>query len=103
MYETLKLAIETPSFLQSGRVLGFWLQNSYTHTIPQKNNLPASLKGVDMAVFEMVRILGLQCCVKPVVTLDPYRVDADWPEVDDNGEVHLLRDFSAFEDISSFR
>lgn len=50
----------------SGRVLGIYLAHRYPHTNPKISFLPRSLKGVDMALYESVRALGLKCLVAPV-------------------------------------
>lgn len=70
IYETLKAALETPGFLQGGRVLGIWLAHGYAHTNMQSNFLPSSLKGADMVLFEAARALNLHCYVRPIVPFE---------------------------------
>ncbi|KAK3656072.1 hypothetical protein LTR56_003204 [Elasticomyces elasticus] len=71
LYGLLKSALETPSFFsngfthpQSGRVLAMPTTHTYAHTSTDKELLRSSLKGADMAVYEVVSALGLECKLK---------------------------------------
>ncbi|KAK5724812.1 hypothetical protein LTR15_004861 [Elasticomyces elasticus] len=71
LYGLLKTALETPSFFsngftraQFGRVLAMPTTHAYAHTSTDKELLRSSLKGADMAVYEVVSALGLECKLK---------------------------------------
>ena len=102
LHENLKLALETPGFLLrgkscryeasiylplievSGRVLAIWLTHSYAHTNKQTNFLPSSLKGADMALYEVAQALQLKCLLVPIITLE-------YGGYYDEGPRHLLQ------------
>ena len=57
-----------PCWQTLGGLLGIWCSHAYAHSHSQSiHNLPSSLKGVDMAMYEIFRALGLQVTVRPIL------------------------------------
>ncbi|KAK3638654.1 hypothetical protein LTR56_012960 [Elasticomyces elasticus] len=64
LHALLEGALQCPSFFSKGRVLAFPTTHNYAHTSPSPDISPASLKGADKALYEIVRNLGLVCHIK---------------------------------------
>lgn len=89
LYDTIKSMLQVPSFMTKGGLLGIWCSHAYAHShSPSFHNLPSSLKGVDMAMYEIFRALGLQVTIRPILdecTRD-YFEDSD----DDGMPVNII-------------
>ncbi|KAK5681696.1 hypothetical protein LTS10_006229 [Elasticomyces elasticus] len=96
LYGLLKTALETPSFFSNGftrpqsgtswkiadsrlgRVLAMPTTHTYAHTSTGKELLRSSLKGADMAVYEVVSALGLKCKLKILFDIEHEDDDGKW-------------------------
>lgn len=86
----LKAALSEPRFMYQGGKIGIYLVHRYPHTHKTLSKfLPRCLKGVDMAVFEAARALGLQrslICTTKESTSGYYCADMGYE--DEYGEAH---------------
>ena len=67
-----------------GGYLGIPCTHAYPHTIEESiPSLPAALKGVDMAVYETFRAIGLEISMRPILDvshtiMEDMRQQAEW-------------------------
>ncbi|OCL13928.1 hypothetical protein AOQ84DRAFT_429161 [Glonium stellatum] len=90
LYDTIQRMLQVPGFMMKGGTLGIWCSHAYAHSSePSVHNLPSSLKGVDMAMYEIFRALGLQVAVRPI--LDTLPDDDYSAEEDEEDDANSLR------------
>lgn len=83
LYDTIKSMLQVPSFMMKGGLLGIWCSHAYAHSHSSSiHNLPGSLKGVDMAMYEIFRALGLQVTIRPILDgcTEDYSGDSDYSD-----------------------
>lgn len=51
-------------------MLGFWCSHAYPYNNNEESPLPATLKGVDAAVWECFKALGVDVYIAPLVKMD---------------------------------
>ncbi|PGH00568.1 hypothetical protein AJ79_08171 [Helicocarpus griseus UAMH5409] len=68
LYDQLKALLELPGFFSDGGVLGFFCSHSYAHTTESSaRSMTRLLKGSDMAIFAVLKALGIDAKVRPVL------------------------------------
>ncbi|KAF2418794.1 hypothetical protein EJ08DRAFT_599213 [Tothia fuscella] len=92
LYTALKQLVELPGYMENGRQLGIGCEHFYAHAQgPMVHQLPESLKGSDMAVYEIFRALGLATVVRPILDM----------QIDDDDEYYQRDDYSDNKDDDS--
>lgn len=80
LYKMLSKALESPSFLEGGRLLGYYLKHEYQHNgVPRTPFLPEILKGIDMILYEVASALKLKSYLRPLHEFDPSLDGLDYP------------------------
>jgi hypothetical protein len=83
LYHDLQAALQTPAFIESGGILGFYCNHAYPHANEELGlELPMALKGVDLLVYAICRSLGLETKVRPILRPDGESCYDDWSDVD---------------------
>ena len=99
LYKYIQDALLDAHFMPDGGTMGIGLGHAYAHTVGKHiHNLPAALKGVDMAIYEVIKALKLEVRIRPIlpggtehVLGNDYWKDEDEPESDLVGtQLHKL-------------
>ena len=95
IYYDLQAALQTPGFMKSGGILGFYCNHAYPHShVTLRRELPMALKGVDLLVYAVCRSLGLKTKARPI--LEPEEDDDD-DDYDESQEEYVHRVNDAFD------
>ncbi|KAF2804168.1 uncharacterized protein BDZ99DRAFT_452136 [Mytilinidion resinicola] len=74
LYDAILSMLELPAFMKEGGLVGVYCSHAYAHTHEEGiKHLPGSLKGSDMALYEIFKALNLEVNLKPI--LDPEYLD----------------------------
>ncbi|ATY59385.1 2OG-Fe(II) oxygenase family [Cordyceps militaris] len=95
LYRAIEKVISNDPFYGKGGTLGFWCSHAYAYNNQQENPLPETLKGVDAAVWESLKALGISVETAPIVEMDgearesycDYYEESDQDEGSDYHEV----------------
>ncbi|KAH6665443.1 hypothetical protein B0J14DRAFT_569047 [Halenospora varia] len=61
LYKVAKTILTGPEFFEEGGHFGFWCSHPYAHASENSKGLmPYALKGIDVTVFSVVKLLGLE-------------------------------------------
>ncbi|KAG6997703.1 hypothetical protein G7Y79_00038g074620 [Physcia stellaris] len=72
LYQIMRDFVLAPSIMPRGGTIGFFCTHPYAHNNKDSSDwLPASMKGTDMAIYQVLSALGLQPIVRPIC-------DAEW-------------------------
>ncbi|KAF2499038.1 hypothetical protein BU16DRAFT_503041 [Lophium mytilinum] len=82
LYEAILSMLELPAFMTKGGFLGIYCSHAYAHTHEESiKHLPGSLKGSDMALYEIFKALNLEVDLKPILNDGAlYDSDEDLPD-----------------------
>ncbi|KAJ5114130.1 hypothetical protein N7456_002664 [Penicillium angulare] len=73
LYGFLQDLLSKETFMAEGGTLGIWCSHSYPHTIERVNELlPRGLKGSDLALYAVLKALGIDTKILPAVLLEKY-------------------------------
>lgn len=66
--QSLRVALQTPGFLEDGGSLAFGCQHAYAHnsSLARKQPIETQLKGADACLHAVATELGLRVAVEPV-------------------------------------
>ncbi|KAF9872478.1 oxidoreductase [Colletotrichum karsti] len=84
LYNQIKALVTSDKFQNKQRLLGFYSAHAYPHT-DKEHGLPFCLKGVDMALYEIFKSMGLKIHLCAIVE-KPCRYDYGRPAPLDNGQ-----------------
>ncbi|KAF2825289.1 hypothetical protein CC86DRAFT_41658 [Ophiobolus disseminans] len=91
LFQYGKDALKTPGFMPQGGNLGIYCQHAYAHAdYEAAKELPGTLKGSDMAVYDVFRALGLRVKVYAILAgdnNDGYEDYEDEDEDEDEGDL----------------
>ncbi|KAM3551049.1 hypothetical protein MY1884_002113 [Beauveria asiatica] len=70
LYRAVKKMISLEPLSGKGGMLGFWCSHAYAYNNAAEVPLPETLKGVDAALWETFKALGIDVKIAPVVQID---------------------------------
>ncbi|OAR00047.1 hypothetical protein LLEC1_05211 [Akanthomyces lecanii] len=70
LYHAIEKMISHDPFSGQGGTLDFWCSHAYAYNHEKETPLPETLKGVDAAVWESFKALGIDVKIAPMVKLD---------------------------------
>ncbi|PYI16592.1 hypothetical protein BO99DRAFT_217958 [Aspergillus violaceofuscus CBS 115571] len=81
LYNAVHEIFSNPRFMEQGGVLGMFCSHAYAHTSNDAHvRLPRALKGADLVVYSVLKSLGAEVSVLPVLGDDDRAVCDDWEE-----------------------
>ncbi|KAL1959356.1 hypothetical protein VTO42DRAFT_2159 [Malbranchea cinnamomea] len=97
LYGKIRALLDQPGFFQKGGVLGFFCSHSYAHTsFTAKRSLPRKLKGSDLALFAVLKSLGLSVDVLPVLERNGEYFTANEFDLDTENKVSTETEHSNY-------
>lgn len=106
LYSSVREMLESPAFMKSGGVLGFYCTHKYAHTDGTANErLPHALKGIDVVMFTIFRALGLAVHVRPILDVEFHENGSDNDSSEDEDRIPadtITRAGTEFRDIVMF-
>jgi hypothetical protein len=83
LYTQLEELLVDKTFFPDGVILGFYCGHRYAHTNSTANaRLPAALKGVDGALYSVLKHLNIEVSVRPIMGPNAYDYE-DFDDYDD--------------------
>ncbi|KAJ4159938.1 uncharacterized protein LMH87_007873 [Akanthomyces muscarius] len=70
LYHAIERMVNQDPFSGNGGTLGFWCSHAYAYNDSQEAPLPATLKGADAAIWEILKALGIHVTVSPILKMD---------------------------------
>ncbi|OJJ97431.1 hypothetical protein ASPACDRAFT_123315 [Aspergillus aculeatus ATCC 16872] len=89
LYNAVHEIFSNPRFMEQGGVLGVFCSHAYAHTSNDAHvRLPRALKGADLVVYSVLKSLGAEVSVLPVLGDDDRAVWDDWEEAYCNARMY---------------
>ncbi|RAK82179.1 2OG-Fe(II) oxygenase [Aspergillus fijiensis CBS 313.89] len=89
LYNAVHEIFSNPRFMEQGGVLGMFCSHAYAHTSNDAHvRLPRALKGADLVVYSVLKTLGAEVSVLPVLGEDDRAVWDDWEEAIYNSRMY---------------
>ncbi|RAH66752.1 2OG-Fe(II) oxygenase [Aspergillus aculeatinus CBS 121060] len=89
LYNAVHEIFSNPRFMEQGGVLGMFCSHAYAHTSNDAHvRLPRALKGADLVVYSVLKSLGAEVSVLPVLGEDDRAVWDDWEEAIYNSRMY---------------
>ncbi|PYH85821.1 hypothetical protein BO82DRAFT_326637 [Aspergillus uvarum CBS 121591] len=89
LYNAMHEIFSNPRFMEQGGVLGMFCFHAYAHTSNDAHvRLPRALKGADLVVYSVLKSLGAEVSVLPVLGDDDRAVWDDWEEAYYNARMY---------------
>ncbi|KAJ5698904.1 hypothetical protein N7462_000909 [Penicillium macrosclerotiorum] len=90
LYASLRGLLAEPAFLKDGGVLGIYCSHAYPHSSKYVEELiPRGLKGVDLVSYSILRSLGMEVHVLPVLSSSSFDEDCNEEEAEDQTTDYL--------------